>query len=657
MAGQRHPLLLLILLIAGGVQGSPSCLPGDRDLGRCMDPSSEKGTCTDNVLGYCDDLPYSKTMYPNALNHRSRGETEFSSEYILLSVIDTLLQGECNPDLRLVGCAVLAPRCEKNKVIKPCRKVCETLKKNCHPAFDAIDMAWPYFLDCDRFFVSEDEGCHDPLEKLRVNVEVTAEDLLPQTTPTFIQFSHHSYTQMVGVLKKTAARCSNIAKAYSIGRSFEGKELMVIEFSTSPGKHELLKPEFRYVANMHGNEVVGRELLIYLAQYLCSEYQLGNERIQTLINTTRIHLFPSMNPDGYDLAAEEGPGYNGWTNGRMTAQNIDLNRNFPDLTSEVHKIMKVKSARVDHMPIPESYWWEKIAPETKAVMKWMRAIPFVLSGSLHGGDLVISYPYDFSKHPLEIKLNSPTPDDKVFKMLAKTYVASHPKLSDQSTERCGGNFVSKGGIINGADWYSFKGGMSDFSYLHTNCFELTLELGCEKFPLEEELYTAWQDNKESLLSLIEMVHRGIKGLVKDEHGNPIKNARISVKGIRHDIMTAEDGDYWRVLIPGVYIVSAEAFGYSRVTKKITLPAKMTKPGRVDFVLKRTEGTGRRRFDKVIPEDIYDRPDPLDSYDPHAQQGEETGEDDGQSQDREKPWWWSYFSILGHNRPMWLLKNN
>ncbi|XP_056407557.1 carboxypeptidase Z [Hyla sarda] len=659
MAGYRYPLLGGLLLITlGVVHCSPRCLPGDRALGRCMDPASEKGTCSDNFLGYCDDLPYSKTMFPNLLDHRSRGDVEFSAEYILLSVIDNLLQGECNPDLRLVGCAVLAPKCVKNKIVKPCRSVCETLKKNCLPAFDGIDMAWPYFLDCDRFFVGEEEGCHDPLEKLRVNVEVTPEDLAPPQLPsTFIHFNHHSYTQMVTILKKTAAKCSSIAKTYSIGRSFEGKDLLVIEFSNNPGKHELLEPEFRYIGNMHGNEVVGRELLIYLAQYLCSEYLLGNPRIQTLINTTRIHLLPSMNPDGYELASEEGAGYNGWTNGRMTAQNIDLNRNFPDLTSEVHKIMKVRSARVDHMPIPESFWWGKVAPETKAVMKWMRNIPFVMSGSLHGGDLVVSYPYDFSKHPLEEKMYSPTPDDKVFKMLAKTYVASHPKMSDQSTERCGGNFVNKGSIINGAEWYSFSGGMSDFSYLHTNCFELTLELGCEKFPTEEELYPAWQDNKESLLSLIEMVHRGIKGVVKDEHGNPIKNARISVKGVRHDITTAENGDYWRLLIPGIYVVSAEAFGYSKVSKKITLPARLTRPGRVDFVLTRVE-VKPRKYNKLIPEDIYDRLDPLDSYDPHARQGQrEPGEGGQESQDGEKPWWWSYFSMLGHNRPAWLLKNN
>ena len=47
--------------------------------------------------------------------------------------------------------------------------------------------------------------------------------------------------------------------------------------------------------------------------------------------------------------------------------------------------------------------------------------------------------------------------------------------------------------------------MSDFNYLHTNCYEITVELGCDKFPSEEELYPEWIRNKEALLSFMESV--------------------------------------------------------------------------------------------------------------------------------------------------------
>ncbi|XP_064424648.1 carboxypeptidase Z [Latimeria chalumnae] len=645
-------LFLLNLLVAITHCAPPRCEPGDEALGRCHIPVEEKPVCTGITLAYCDDVAYSNTMYPNLLDQKNREEIEFSAEYVLLSVIDTLLQGECNPDLRILGCSILAPRCEKNKILKPCISVCESLRKSCMHAFEAIDMAWPYFLDCDRFFVGEQEGCYDPLEKLRGVTEITEEELL-EPPSTFIHFTHNSYSQMNNILKKTAAKCSQVSKVHSIGRSYEGKDLLVIEFSSNPGQHELFEPEFKYIANIHGNEVLGRELLIYLAQYLCSEYLLGNPRIQTLINNTRIHLLPSLNPDGYEIAAEEGAGYNGWTSGRQNAQSLDLNRNFPDLTSIVYQRRRIRGARTDHIPIPESYWWGKIAPETKAVMKWMRSIPFVLSGSLHGGDLVATYPYDLSKHPEEAKMFSPTPDDQMFKLLAQSYASIHGTMSDKSNNRCGGTFAKSDGIINGAQWYSFAGGMADFNYLHTNCFEVTLELGCEKFPPEDELYSGWQENKESLLNFIEMVHRGIKGVVKDVEGNGIKGARISVKGIRHDILTASDGDYWRLLPPGKYIISAEAPGFSKAMKKIYLPARMRKAGQVDFTLQHivTEPGLSDNF----PTENYEQFDPLDHFDPHARR-EPTGDEEEVSTARKMPWWWSYFSVVGQNAPVWLLKN-
>jgi murein tripeptide amidase MpaA len=57
------------------------------------------------------------------------------------------------------------------------------------------------------------------------------------------------------------------------------------------------------VANMHGNEVVGRELLITLARWLCTNYGL-NETASDIVNNTRLHLMPSLNPDGYASSSQ-----------------------------------------------------------------------------------------------------------------------------------------------------------------------------------------------------------------------------------------------------------------------------------------------------------------------------------------------------------------
>ncbi|XP_078302459.1 carboxypeptidase Z [Panthera onca] len=647
------PLPLLLLASLAAVAAGPGCPLGRGRAGECHGPSAaDSATCVDPQLRTCSDVAYNHTAFPTLLGLRSREAVEASSEYILLSVLHHLLEGQCNPDLRLLGCAVLAPRCGDGRVHRPCRHVCEDLREACQPAFDAIDMAWPYFLDCGSYFASVEEGCHDPLEKLRGGLD--AEEVLPSgLPPTFIQFTHHSYAQMVRVLRRTAARCAHIAKTYSIGRSFNGKELLVIEFSARPGQHELMEPEVKLIGNIHGNEVAGREMLIYLAQYLCSEYLLGSPRIQRLLNTTRIHLLPSMNPDGYEVAAAEGAGYNGWTSGRQNAQNLDLNRNFPDLTSEYYRLEASGSIRSSRIPIPQHYWWGKVAPETKAIIKWMRTTPFVLSASLHGGDLVVSYPFDLSKHSQEEKF-SPTPDEKMFKLLARAYADVHPMMMDRSENRCGGNFLKRGSIINGADWYSFTGGMSDFNYLHSNCFEITVELGCVKFPPEEALYTIWQHNKEPLLNFVEMVHRGIKGVVMDKFGKPVKNARILVKGIRHDITTAPDGDYWRLLPPGSHIVIAQAPGYSKVIKKVTIPARMKRAGRVDFILQPL-GTGPKKFLLGPRRSGSAVRDPLGGASPYGEPQEPLGARRQPSAGGSKPWWWSYFTSISQHKPRWLLK--
>ncbi|XP_029862382.1 LOW QUALITY PROTEIN: probable carboxypeptidase X1 [Aquila chrysaetos chrysaetos] len=389
-----------------------------------------------------------------------------------------------------------------------------------------------------------------------------------------LDFRHHNYKEMRKLMKRVNDECPDITRVYSIGKSYLGLKMYVMEISDNPGQHEVGEPEFRYVAGMHGNEVLGRELLLNLMEYLCREFRLGNPRVVQLVTETRIHLLPSMNPDGYETAYKLGSELSGWAMGRWTYEGIDLNHNFADLNTALWDAEDndlVPHEFPNHyIPIPEYYTFANatVAPETRAVIDWMQRYPFVLSANLHGGELVVTYPFDMTRTYWKAQELTPTADDGVFRWLATVYATSNLAMASEERRLCHyDDFTRFGNIINGANWHTVPGSMNDFSYLHTNCFEITVELSCDKFPHASELPAEWENNRESLLLYMEQVHRGIKGVVRDrdtEQG--IANAIISVDGINHDIRTAFDGDYWRLLNPGEYEVTARAEGYEAATQ-------------------------------------------------------------------------------------------
>ncbi|XP_036754749.2 carboxypeptidase N catalytic chain isoform X1 [Manis pentadactyla] len=419
-------------------------------------------------------------------------------------------------------------------------------------------------------------------------------------------FRHHRYDDLVRTLYKVHNECPYITRVYSIGRSVKGRHLYVLEFSDYPGIHEPLEPEVKYVGNMHGDEVLGRELLLQLSEFLCEEFRNGNQRIVRLVQDTRIHILPSMNPDGYEVAAaqvlgpraglcrgkpseeyvkplDEGPDVSGYLVGRNNANGVDLNRNFPDLNTYIYYNEKYGGPN-HHLPLPDN-WKSQVEPETQAVIQWIRSFNFVLSANLHGGAVVANYPYDKSlEHRVQgfrRTANTPTPDDKLFQKLAKVYSYAHGWM--YQGWNCGDYFSD--GITNGASWYSLSKGMQDFNYLHTNCFEITLELSCDKFPRQEELQRQWLGNREALIQFLEQVHQGVKGMVLDENYNNLADAVISVGGINHDVTSGDHGDYFRLLLPGTYVVTATAPGFDPETVSVTVgPGE---PEQVNFQLKRS----------------------------------------------------------------------
>lgn len=64
------------------------------------------------------------------------------------------------------------------------------------------------------------------------------------------------------------------------------------------------------------------------------------------------------------------------------------------------------------------------------------------------------------------------------------------------------------------------------------------------------------------------VHIGVYGVVSTTIGHKIPHAEIIVEGIKHTVKTAEDGDYWRLLLPGKYNITYTARGYEPYTTEI-----------------------------------------------------------------------------------------
>lgn len=105
--------------------------------------------------------------------------------------------------------------------------------------------------------------------------------------------------KILKLFKELAENESKIAKVHNLGKSHEERDLIAIQITKGVLEERApLKPMFKYVANMHGDETLGRQLLVYFAQYLVENYK-ENDEVKLLVDTTDIFLMPTMNPDGY----------------------------------------------------------------------------------------------------------------------------------------------------------------------------------------------------------------------------------------------------------------------------------------------------------------------------------------------------------------------
>jgi len=345
-------------------------------------------------------------------------------------------------------------------------------------------------------------------------------------------------------LRRIALQHPDIARVHVLGQSVLGADILAIEIARGDG----MRPAVKLVANMHGDEVVGRELLVRLVEHLVDN---RNHGAKDIVDGVRTFIVPTMNPDGFSRGT------------RANANYADLNRDFPDHWSGEESTLDGRQ------------------PETAAIMRFTRDTPsLVLSANLHGGAVVANYPYDGNAKRRSGEYSA-TPDDALFRMLALTY-ASRNRAMAASRE-------FPDGITNGADWYVLYHGMQDWNYVYRRVFGITLELSERKWPSASTLDGYWTDNRDALLAYLRIpLHVGIRGIVTGR--NTSLEATISVSDVDSGI-TLEDvrsdmysGSYYRLLAPGRFVVTGSAENCKTREVTVEIPSEQTTFAEIDFYL-------------------------------------------------------------------------
>jgi hypothetical protein len=338
-----------------------------------------------------------------------------------------------------------------------------------------------------------------------------------------------TYDAYIQMMYQFAANYPNLCRIVDAGNSVNGRKLLFAVISDNVNIKEA-EPQFMYSSTMHGDETTGYVLMLRLIDSLLTSYGT-DPRITHLVNNVEIWINPNANPDG----TYYGGNHTVASARRANANGIDLNRNFPTPAGSPTGSRQV---------------------ETQAMITLADNNNFVLSANIHGGAEVINYPWDSF-----LRLH---PDNNWLVQISRKYADTA-----QANSPSGYLTYLNNGITNGYAWYPVYGGRQDFFTYHKRGREVTIEISNTKNPSASQLPAFWNYNRLSFLSYIENTLYGIRGLVTDLNGNPVK-ALVKITG--HDMDSSEiysdyrTGNYHRMLSPGTYSLTFSAPGY--VTRTI-----------------------------------------------------------------------------------------
>ena len=118
----------------------------------------------------------------------------------------------------------------------------------------------------------------------------------------------HDTNELTADMKRLQAAFPKFLKLESIGKCYDGRDLMVMTINNPATGPESSKAGMYIEANVHGNEIQGGEVCLYTIWYLMENYGRIDD-VTRLVDERVFYIIPTVNPDGRQYFME-GPGGN-----------------------------------------------------------------------------------------------------------------------------------------------------------------------------------------------------------------------------------------------------------------------------------------------------------------------------------------------------------
>ena len=260
--------------------------------------------------------------------------------------------------------------------------------------------------------------------------------------------NYHNYAETVADLQAVAAAHPNLVHLFSLGASYEGRDIVAARVSND-ATDNLSEPGVFYVAQHHAREHMTVEVVLSLLHMFVEKPQFTD-----IVNTRQIYLVPSLNPDGseYDI---QGGSYHYWRKNRQPYQGIygtDQNRNYSYNWGCCGGSSSDPNSEIFRGPSPFS------TPEDQRMADFMIAHPNVTTGiSYHSYADLILYPYGYTYE--DIPPDMDPVDHATFVAMGARMQATTGYYAQQSSDL----------YITDGDW-------NDWMYGELHRYPITIEL-------------------------------------------------------------------------------------------------------------------------------------------------------------------------------------